>query len=221
MDHCPQPEIRKDFHAENALSVVSLSAATRNDILTKSRSHAMKNLLKLATLTIVGIATFASPADAALKVGARAPDFTLPAYLAGKPFTFNLDSALKKGPVVVYFFPAPHTTGCNIEAHLFSQAIDKFKAENVTVIGVSAGNLDQLAAFSKEAKHCSGKFPVAADKGAKVAKEYDSLLLLRPGWSNRTSYLIAPSGKIVAEYSALKPDDHVKKMLAAAATLKK
>ncbi len=180
----------------------------------------MKYLHKLALFAVIGMAIVTSPADAALKVGAKAPDFTLPAYLAGKPFTFNLDNALKKGPVVVYFFPAPHTTGCNIEAHLFSQAIDKFKTENVTVIGVSAGNLDQLAAFSKEAKHCSGKFPVAADKGAKVAKEYDSLLTLRPGWSNRTSYLIAPSGEIAAEYSALSPDDHVKKMLAAAETLK-
>lgn len=181
----------------------------------------MKRRSKFAALAVIGISLFTSSADAALKVGAKAPDFTLPAYLAGKSFTFNLNDALKKGPVVVYFFPAPHTSGCNLEAHLFSQAMDKFKAQHVSVIGVSAGNLDQLAAFSKEAKHCSGKFPVAADKGAKIAKEYDSLLTLRPGWSNRTSYLIAPSGTIAAEYSALKPDDHVKQMLAAVKTLEK
>jgi len=178
----------------------------------------MKHLLSLTTI-IVGLAFASLPAHAALKVGAPAPDFTLPAYLAGEPFTFHLAEALKKGPVVVYFFPAPHTSGCNREAHLFSEAIDEFKSRNVTVIGVSAGNLDQLAAFSKEAEHCSGKFPVAADEGAKVAREYDSVLKLKPGWSDRTSYLVAPSGSIAAVYSALSPERHVDEMLAAVKAL--
>ena len=82
--------------------------------------------------------------------------------------------------MVVYFFPAAHTAGCNIEAHLFSEAIDQFKAQQATVIGVTAGNLDQLAEFSKETEHCGGKFPVAADAGAKIAKEYDAMLLRGP-----------------------------------------
>lgn len=180
----------------------------------------MKHLRNLLALAVIAAAVSTS-AFAELKVGAHAPEFALPAYLAGKPFKFDLDEALKKGPVVVYFFPAPHTSGCNVEAHLFSQAIDKFKAQNVTVIGVTAGNLDQLADFSKETEHCSGKFPVAADEGAKVAKEYDALLTLRPGWSNRTSYLIAPSGSVAYAYSALKPDNHVKEMLDAVKALKK
>ncbi|MGA9334896.1 MAG: peroxiredoxin [Rudaea sp.] len=181
----------------------------------------MNHLMKLAVIVAVCIAGFSAPVSAELKVGTHAPDFTLPAYLAGKPFTFDLAGALKKGPVVVYFFPAPHTSGCNVEAHLFSQAMDKFDAEHVTVIGVSAGNLDQLSAFSKETDHCSGKFPVAADKGAKVAKEYDALLMLKPGWSNRTSYLIAPSGSVAAVYSALSPKKHVQEMLDAVKALKK
>lgn len=178
----------------------------------------LKNLVAAATL---GVVAFSMPASAELKVGAHAPDFVLPAYLAGKPFTFNLADALKKGPVVVYFFPAAHTSGCNIEAHLFSEAIDQFKAENATVIGVTAGNVDQLADFSKETEHCSGKFPVAADDGAKVAKEYDSLLTMKPGWSNRTSYVVAPSGSIAYVYSSLSPDSHVKEMLSAVKALKK
>ncbi|MEO5829149.1 MAG: peroxiredoxin, partial [Rhodanobacter sp.] len=156
----------------------------------------MKSLIKFAALALIGGATVTMPAFAALKVGTQAPAFSAPAYLAGQPFTFDLADALKKGPVVVYFFPAPHTSGCNVEAHLFSEAIDKFKAEHATVIGVTAGNLDQLAAFSKETDHCGGKFPVAADAGAKIAKQYDATLLMRPGWSDRTSYVIAPSGKI-------------------------
>ena len=181
----------------------------------------MKSSMKFAALAFVVTATLALPAFAALKEGSQAPDFSAPAYLAGQPFTFKLADALKQGPVVVYFFPAPHTSGCNVEAHLFSQAIDQFKAEHATVIGVTAGNLDQLAAFSKETEHCGGKFPVAADAGAKIAKEYDALLLMRPGWSDRTSYVIAPSGKIIHVYSALSPTKHVEETLNAVKALEK
>ncbi|HXR63427.1 MAG TPA: peroxiredoxin [Rudaea sp.] len=181
----------------------------------------MKHLLKLAVAGVAGALSLTSASFAALKVGDKAPDFSAPAYLAGKPFTFNLADALKKGPVVVYFFPAAHTTGCNIEAHLFSEAVDKFKAQNTSVIGVTAGNIDQLADFSKETEHCGGKFPVAADTDAKIAKQYDSLLVQKPGWSDRTSYLITPSGSIASAYSSLSPDKHVQEMLDAATALKK
>lgn len=179
----------------------------------------MKHLLQLAAITIA--AGLSLPALAALKVGAHAPGFSASAYLAGKPFTFNLDDALKKGPVVVYFFPAAHTAGCNLEAHLFSEAIDKFKAQHATVIGVTAGNVDQLADFSKETEHCGGKFPVAADPGAKIAGQYDALLTMKPGWSNRTSYVISPSGSIVHVYSDLNPGQHVDETLAAVKSLEK
>ena len=158
-------------------------------------------------------AAFALPASAALEAGAKAPDFSAPAYLAGKPFTFKLADALKNGPVVVYFFPAAHTAGCNIEAHMFSEAIDQFKAQHASVIGVTAGNTDQLADFSKETEHCGGKFPVAADPGAKIAAQYDALLTMKPGWSNRTSYLVGTDGRILAVHSDLSPKAHVQSML--------
>jgi peroxiredoxin len=181
----------------------------------------MKKLLKLAAVAAVGTVTLASSSFAALTVGTRAPDFSAPAYLAGQPFTFKLADALKKGPVVVYFFPAAHTSGCNIEAHLFSQAIDQFKAQNATVIGVTAGNVEQLADFSKETEHCSGKFPVASDSGAKIAKQYDAILTQKPEWSNRTSYVISPTGSIVHAYSNLDPKEHVKETLDAVKAIKK
>lgn len=181
----------------------------------------MKSSLKFAAIALVVAATLTAPAFAALKEGTQAPDFSAPAYLAGKPFTFKLSDALKQGPVVVYFFPAAHTSGCNIEAHLFSQAIDQFKALHATVIGVTAGHTSELADFSKETEHCSGKFPVAADDGAKIAKEYDALLLLKPGWSDRTSYVIAPSGKITHVYSSLSPTKHVQETLDAVKALEK
>ena len=159
-------------------------------------------------------ALISAPAFAALPVGAKAPEFSADGYQGGKPLKFVLADALKKGPVVLYFFPAAHTTGCNIEAHLFADAIDKFKAEGATVIGVTAGNLDQLAVFSTETEHCSGKFPVAADPNRQIASEYKATLPPgAPAWSDRTSYVIAPDDEIILSYSNLSPNDHVTQTL--------
>lgn len=165
----------------------------------------------VTAIAVVGLA--AAPLHAELKAGATAPKFTAQAYLGGKAFTFTLADALKRGPVVVYFFPAAYTSGCNVEAHMFSEAIDQFKTYKATVIGVTAGNLDQLAKFSADTKLCSGKFAVAADPGAKIAKTYDAVLALKPSMSSRTSYVIAPSGKIVHVHSEMNPNGHVKSTL--------
>ena len=173
----------------------------------------MKQFAIAAGAACLGAALISAPAFAALPVGAKAPEFSAPAYQAGQPFQFVLADALKRGPVVLYFFPAAHTQGCNIEAHLFADAIDKFKAEGATVIGITSGNLDQLAAFSTETEHCSGKFPVAADPTNEIAKSYKATLALRPGWSDRTSYVITPNDQIILAYSDLKPDQHVAQTL--------
>jgi hypothetical protein len=89
----------------------------------------VKHLVATVAAGAVITAALASPAFAELKPGAKAPDFTAPAFMAGQPFTFKLADALKKGPVVVYFFPAAYTKGCQIETHLFSEAVDQFKAQ--------------------------------------------------------------------------------------------
>lgn len=162
-----------------------------------------------AVAAAVSVAAMAaSPASAALKPGAKVPDFTLPAFQGGKPFTYKLSDNLKKGPVVLYFFPAAFTGGCDLEAHLFSQAADDYQKAGATVIGVTAGNLDRLAEFSADNARCSGKFPVAADKGAKIAKEYESTMPVG-GMSNRTSYVITPDGKVLYVHSKLDPNEHV------------
>src|SRR5207248_8033985 len=94
----------------------------------------------------IGLAAsaLAGSAYAALSVGAKAPDFTTQAALGGKEFTFSLAEALKKGPVVLYFFPAAFTPGCTQEAHDFAEATDKFAALGATVIGVTAGNANRV-----------------------------------------------------------------------------
>ena len=158
----------------------------------------------------------ASSAQAALKVGDAAPTFTAQASEGGKQFTFNMAAALKKGPVVLYFFPAAFTKGCTIEAHDFAEASADYQRLGATLIGVTSGNIDRLTEFS--VSECRSKFPVAADPNAAIAKSYDSLLAIYPGHSDRTSYVIAPNGKVISVYSNLNPDDHVTQTLAALKT---
>ena len=140
----------------------------------------------------------ATPALAALKPGDKAPDFTASAALAGADYSFTLSKALKKGPVVLYFFPAAYTAGCTAEAHEFAEATPDFEKMGATVIGVTAGNVDKIKAFSKE--HCRDKFVVAAAPDGLI-KAYDVSLPMPGGWSNRTSYVIAPDGKILMAYT--------------------
>jgi len=154
-----------------------------------------------------------APAFAALKVGAAAPDFSTDATLAGKPFKFSLAAALKNGPVVLYFYPAAFTPGCTVEAHEFAEATDKFKALGATVIGVSHDTIDTLNKFSVQ--ECRNKFAVAADPDQKITKAYDSILFIKPEYANRTSYVISPEGKVIYEYTALNPDQHVGNTMAA------
>jgi peroxiredoxin len=166
------------------------------------------------TLWAILLGTVASPPVlAALSVGVKAPDFTTRAALGGKEFTFSLADALKKGPVVLYFFPAAFTPGCTVEAHDFAEATDKFAALGATVIGVTAGNADRVTEFSSV--ECRNKFAVAADPDEKVIKAYDAVLQKKPEWSDRTSYVIAPDGTILMTYTNLDPSEHVARTMAA------
>jgi peroxiredoxin len=164
----------------------------------------MKRILA-GVVVMAGLA--AAPAHAALAVGAKAPDFDVKAAQAGKAFDFSLAQALKKGPVVLYFFPAAFTPGCTVEAHEFADATDKFAAMGATVIGVTSGNVDRVTEFSSV--ECRNKFAVAADPDQKVIKAYDAVLTKKPEYSDRTSYVIAPDHTILLSYTDLNPDKHV------------
>lgn len=154
-----------------------------------------------------------APAAAALKPGAKAPDFSAPATLGGKEFKFLLADALKQGPVVLYFYPAAFTTGCTIEAHNFADAVPQFKALGASVIGVSRDNIRTLNKFSVE--ECRSAFPVAADSTGEITKAYDAQLSSLLAMSDRTSYVIAPNGILLYAYRALDPDNHVSNTLEA------
>jgi peroxiredoxin Q/BCP len=149
------------------------------------------------------------PALAALKVGSKAPPIATQAALAGRAFQFDLSEALKKGPVVLYFYPKAFTKGCTLEANQFAEATPEFKKLGATVVGMSADNIETLKRFSVE--ECRSKFAIAAAAPATI-KAYNVKLAIT-GLSDRTSYIIAPDGTIAFAYSSLDYREHVQRSL--------
>jgi len=185
-----------------------------------------KSLMGLALSLLISL-----PVLAALKVGDKAPDFSARGSLAGNEFSFSLEEALKKGPVVVYFFPSAYTKGCDLEAHTFSQEKDKFDAAGASIIGVSADSLARLDRFSADPEFCAGKFPVASDADKKIATSYNlATNPVKAGMTDvkgdaidhdfieRVTFVIGKDHKIIAALSSkddgLSPDQHVSKSLA-------
>ena len=186
----------------------------------------MRNLyLGLVLAVLVGL-----PLVAALKVSEKAPDFSARASLAGKEFNFSLPDALKKDPVVVYFYPSAYTKGCDLEAHTFAQEKEKFDAAGATIIGVSADSIARLNVFSADPDYCAGKFPVASDADGKIAKSYNlTANSAKPGMKDvrgeeighdfieRVTFVIGKDHKIIATMSSaddkISPDQHVEKAL--------
>ncbi len=195
----------------------------------------MKHLIAGAALAAV----IALPAAAALKNGDKAPEFKAKASLAGKEFDFDMKAALKKGPVVVYFYPAAFTQGCNVEAHTFAENADKFASAKTTIIGVSHDTIDRLNDFSADPQYCAGKFPVASDPDGAIAKSYNLNIregragakdsrgkdLITAGFTERTTFVITPDSKVIATLSSaddkVTPNEHAEKSLALVEGLKK
>jgi peroxiredoxin Q/BCP len=187
--------------------------------------------LVLAGLVLSG--ALAQPALAALKEGDKAPEFRAPASLAGKQFTFALKDALKKGPVVVYFYPAAFTGGCNAQAHAFSENSGKFADAGASIIGVSLDKIDTLNKFSADPQYCAGKIPVASDADGKIAKSYDLQVRegkpgakdtrgeeIGHGFAERTTFVVTENGKIASTIGNVSPTENVAKALEAVQRLK-
>ena len=175
-------------------------------------------LIALVGLAMVAGLLIHAKVQAALPVGAKAPDFTTMGALGGKPFRLNLAQQLKKGPVVLYFYPKAFTKGCTLEARAFSEAMPEFRKAGAQVIGMSADDLSTLERFSTEA--CRGKFPVATASPSTI-RAYDVVLKMKPELTDRTSYVIDTDGRIVMVHSDLNWKDHVALTLSAVQNLKK
>lgn len=182
----------------------------------------MKNLFLKSLLP----ALFALPVMAALPEGHPAPDFQAQASLAGKAFNYTLEDALKKGPVVVYFYPSAYTGGCNLQAHSFAVNHEKFAAAGASIVGVSLDSIERLNDFSADPNYCASKFPVASDADGKISGNYDIAVKaaapgktdsrgveINHGFAERTTFVITPNGKIAATLGGLKPEENVAKAL--------
>ena len=181
-------------------------------------------------LLLAGLASavVALPVAAALNKGDAAPAFKAQASLAGKEFSYSLADALKKGPVVVYFYPSAYTQGCNIQAHTFAENMDKFTAAKSTVIGVSLDSIARLNDFSADPAYCAGKLPVASDADGSIAKSYQLSVRegragmtdtrgkeIGHGFTERTTFVVTPDGKVAATIGGIAPDENVNQALKA------
>jgi peroxiredoxin Q/BCP len=166
-----------------------------------------------AALLIPGTA-FAAGAGDTLPLGSAAPGFTLPSQ-DNSPISL----ADYKGKwVVLYFYPKDMTTGCTIEAHNFQRDLEKYKAANAVVIGVS---LDTAGSHKSFCEKESLTFKLLADPQHKVVdaygvqvKSYGSM-----NFASRQTYLINPNGKIVKFWANVDDDlrNHSSNVLAAIA----
>lgn len=170
-----------------------------------------------AVLSFFSAAAIPTMASAELPQGEKAPAFTTRAALAGKEFGFSLNAALAKGPVVLYFYPKAFTQGCTLEANAFAEAMPQFKAAGASVIGMSGDDIETLKRFSRE--ECRDAFPVGV-ASSQIIGAYD-VAMGGSGLTTRTSYVIAPGGRIVAVHSNADYRGHVEKTLAAVRALKK
>ena len=169
-----------------------------------------------------------APAMAALKAGDSAPAFDAQASFAGKATAYSLKDALKKGPVVVYFYPSAYTSGCNVQAHAFAVNNEKFAAAGASIIGVSLDSIARLNDFSADPEYCNGKFPVASDADGAIAKSYDLSVKegraglkdtrgteIDHGFAERTTFVVSPDGRIAAVVGGMSPAANVEKALEA------
>jgi peroxiredoxin len=177
--------------------------------------------MKHSLFVLLAAAAVTLPAQAALKAGDTAPDFTLQASFNGKATTYSLSDALKKGPVVVYFYPSAYTGGCNLQAHTFSEKRPEFDSAGASIVGVSLDSITRLNAFSADPEFCAGKLTVASDADGKTAKAYDLMVQGRPGmkdtrgveidheFAERTTFVVGADRKVLATIGGVSPFENV------------
>lgn len=179
------------------------------------------NKLMIAPLAMVTAILIPSVAPADLPQGAAAPDFTTASALAGVEKSFSLKAALRKGPVVLYFYPKSFTNGCTLEAHAFAEAMKDFKAAGASVIGLSADTIETQKEFSR--KDCRDKFAVGVATSA-IMTGYDVHLKKADGsatgLTSRTSYVIGRDHRVKLVFTDMNPNDHVRKTLEVVRALK-
>jgi peroxiredoxin len=184
--------------------------------------------MKRLFVALAGSLIISIPAIAALNAGDTAPTFEARASLNGSAFDFSLREWLDEGPVVVYFYPSAYTQGCNIQAHEFAERMDQFNAAGARVIGVSLDSIERLNDFSADPEYCAGKLAVASDSDGAIARSYDLSVRegregmkdtrgveIGHGFTERTTFIVTPDGKIADTIGGISPYENVEKSLEA------
>lgn len=163
--------------------------------------------MRLASAIAILCLSLANQAHAALSVGDPAPAFNVEAVQDGSLQRIELATLLKNGPVVLYFFPSAFTEAAETEE--FAAKVDQFHAAGVTILGMSRDSVASLSGLSTGAAH--GKFALAsADESLVNAFDVNDGAM----FNTRTTYVIAPSGKIAFVHNEDEVRDHVKGALA-------
>jgi peroxiredoxin len=149
----------------------------------------LKAVLVANALTF-GLLAQTAPPSSTLKVGDKAPDFTLPSTEGG---TVHLSDFIGKSTVVVAFFPAAFTGGCTNEMKNYQASMQKFQESGAKVFGVSTDNTPSQKAF---AASLSVAFPILSDfLDRKVSQAYGVYIPER-AIANRVTFVIDKEGKI-------------------------
>jgi len=153
-----------------------------------------------------------------LKVGDKAPDFTLPADGGG---TVSLKK-LKGKTVVLYFYPKDDTSGCTAEACAFRDSLPDFSKVKADVIGISR---DSVASHDKFKKKYKLPFPLASDENGEVCRAYGvwvekSMYGRKYMGIERSTFLIDAKGVVRAIWRKVKVPDHAEEVLEAARAMK-
>ena len=144
-------------------------------------------------------------------VGTLAPDFTL----SDQHGELHTLSDYRGKWVLLYFYPKDDTPGCTIEACTIRDQFQDFKKIDATVLGVST---DSVKSHKKFADAYELPFTLLADEEKEVVGKYgvfgERKFMGRAYMGTvRTSFLIAPTGKIVKVYEKVKPAEHAAEVI--------
>jgi len=135
-----------------------------------------------------------------LAVGETAPDFR---GTTGDGAPLEL-SSYRGRPVVLYFYPKAHTTGCRLETRGFAENYPQLQRAGVAVVGVSVDSVEDQKSFAAE---CGAAFPLVADHDRSIARAYGVLGLL--GVARRVTFFIGPDGRVEDVVEGPRPGPHV------------
>ena len=150
-------------------------------------------------------------ASAGLKVGQKAPDFTV-TNEAGQKVKL---SDFKGKKIVLYFYPKDDTPGCTAEACAFRDGIEEIQSRGAAVLGVS---IDSVESHKKFKNKFDLNFPLLADTDKKIVEAYGtwkekSMYGKKYLGIERTTFIIDEQGKISHIFPKVKVDQHYDQVL--------